>query len=98
MNFKEFLEGQQAFDDLIAESVDDRDYAVDMLQKITKVAEYLIKSRLNNPNDLVRFEKFLDMIAAEAPKMEKSIKTIQNDIRGVTTNRVSQSPRQHNYN
>lgn len=96
MNFKEFLEGQQLFAEL-TEGVDDRDYAVATLDKINKVAAYLIKSRLNNANDLARFEKFLDMIAIEVPKLEKSIDAIHKDISRANTNHVTQQPRRFNY-
>lgn len=98
MNFKEFLEARKAFDELIQihEGVEDRDYAIDILQKITKVAEYLIKSKLNNQNDLDRFDKFLSMVKNELPKLDKSIDQVMADIRKV--NSVSQTPRRYNYN
>lgn len=98
MRFAEFLEGQRLFDELmqLAEGVDDRDYAIDILDKMTKVAAYLIKSRLNNTNDLTRFEKFLDMIEKELPKLEKSVEAVRKDIRGAHT--VTQTPRRFNYN
>lgn len=99
MNFKEFLEGKELFNELmeLTEGVDDRDYAVATLDKINKVAAYLIKSRLNNPNDLARFEKFLTMIHTEMPKLEKSIDAIHRDLEHSMTNHVSQSPRRFNY-
>jgi predicted translin family RNA/ssDNA-binding protein len=93
MNFKEYFEAGKLFEELMSEGVEQRDYAVDILSKITKVAEYLVHSRLNNSNDLDRFEKFLDMMSKEMPKLDKAIDSVRKDISGIT-----QGPRRFNYN
>lgn len=95
MKFKDFLESSKLFDELISEENQQHVYAIDILEKITKVAEYLIKSKLNNASDLSRFEKFLDMLEKELPKLNKSIQAVKSDLSH--SQNYSQTPRRYNY-
>jgi hypothetical protein len=84
MNFKEYLALEKDFQAMIALTEESAfaqsDYALETLDKVEKVAAYLIKSKLKNNADIQRFVKFIDMVTKALPQLTKSAESIQKDI------------------
>jgi hypothetical protein len=81
MRFREFITVQQDISDLmdLAEA-ESANYAVVTLDKLEKIATYLVHTKLQKNSDLARFEKFLALIDKELPEMKKAAKEIRKSL------------------
>ena len=85
MNFKEYVALENDFQSMIAltereDPFEQHNFAMDTLDKVEKVAAYLIKSKLQKSADVQRFLKFIEMIQKDLPNLAKSAEAIKKDI------------------
>lgn len=91
MNFKEFTDLEDTFQKMMMLEGEDlgSEYAMSMLDKLDKIAAYLIKTKLQKPADVLRFKKFISMVEKEIPNLSKSAQRINQEIKDSYRSHVS---------
>jgi hypothetical protein len=63
----------------------DASYALQALNKLAKVATYLVQSKFKNAGDHARFEQFIVLVKGEVPNLTQAYNRMKLDTQNIAT-------------